>query len=94
MFISLSKTLAKFGGFRLGVGMRMTKNNMIWMSLIVMFMQLMKAMWYLMIICFWLVYAMIYGICKMCKSSSPLFKKLFQNLYEKAEQNAEKKNQA
>lgn len=86
MFISLSKTLARFGGMRLGVGMRVTKNNIIWMSLIAMFVLLMKAMWYMMIICFWLLYATIYGIiwlyCKMFKTSIPFFKNLFERIEE------------
>ena len=84
MFISLSKTLAKFGGVRIGFGMRVNKSNMIWMSLIVMFIQLMKATWYMMIVVFWLMYAMIYGVvwlyCKMFKTSIPIFKKLFEKI--------------
>lgn len=62
MFISLSKTLARCGGFRLGVGLRITKNNAIWMSFIVMFAYMIKAVWYMMILCGWLVYAMYYGL--------------------------------
>lgn len=27
MFIGFSKTIAKFGGFRLGIGMRLSKNR-------------------------------------------------------------------
>jgi hypothetical protein len=67
MFISLSKTLARFGGFRLGVGMRLSKKNMIWMSLIVITIQMFKAMWYMMIVLFWLMYALGYGIYKAYK---------------------------
>ena len=67
MFISFSKTLAKFGGFRLGVGMRLTKKNSVWMLFIIMFIAIFKAMWYLMILTFWLIYAMIYGMIYMIK---------------------------
>lgn len=61
MFISLSKTMAKFGGFRLGVGMRLTKNNALVMLFFLMFVYCFKMMWYMMILCFWCVYALIYG---------------------------------
>lgn len=64
MFISLSKTLSKFCGFRLGVGLRITKKNAIWMCFLVMMIQLMKAMWYLMVICGWLCYVVCYAIYK------------------------------
>lgn len=62
MFFSLSKTISKFGGFRLGVGIRITKNNVLWMSLIVLFINIFKLMWYAVILCFWLIYAVFYGI--------------------------------
>lgn len=62
MFISLSKALAKCGGFRMGLGLRITKKNAIWMAFIVMFVCLMQAMWYMMIISFWLAYAICYGL--------------------------------
>ena len=96
MFISLSKTLARVGGVRLGLGIRMTKNNIIWMSLIIMTIQIFKAMWYMMIVVFWLMYAMIYGVvwlyCKMFKTSIPLFKKLFDKFAEEC--NKKEGNQA
>lgn len=62
MFLSFSKTLAKFGGFRLGVGMRMTKKNSIWMLFIIMFVCILQATWYMLILVFWLMYAIIYGV--------------------------------
>ena len=62
MFISLSKTVARFGGIRLGMGLRITKSNAIWMSFIVMFVYMLQAMWYMMIISFWLMYAICYGL--------------------------------
>ena len=61
MFLSLSKTLARFGGFRLGVGVRMTKKNSIGALLLIMFLSIFKMMWYLMIVCFWMFYAVGYG---------------------------------
>lgn len=62
MFVSLSKTLAKFGGFRLGLGLRLNKNNAAWMLFVLMFVYIFQAMWYMMILCGWLVYAVCYGV--------------------------------
>lgn len=74
MYLSLSKTIAKFGGFRLGLGIRMNKKNSIWVSLLVLFIVMFQLMWYMMILCGWLMYAMCYGIywCikKIIKASS------------------------
>jgi hypothetical protein len=67
MFISFSKMLTKFGGFRLGLGLRITKNNIIWMSFIIMIVYMIQACWYLMILMFWLVYAIIYGMIYIVK---------------------------
>ena len=64
MFISLSKVFAKIGGFKLGLGVRLTKKNAVWMSLVVCFVCMFQAMWYLMILCFWLIYAMFYAMVK------------------------------
>lgn len=38
--IGLSRTFAKFGKFRIGAGLRITKKNIFWMSIIVMFVSL------------------------------------------------------
>lgn len=62
MFLSFSQTLARFGGFRLGVGVRLNKKNSIWMLFVIMFVAIFKAMWYMMILIFWLMYAMVYGV--------------------------------
>lgn len=62
MFISFSKTVAKFGGFRLSVGTRVSKSNFWWAALIVMFVAIFKLTWYMMLLCGWMMYAMCYGI--------------------------------
>lgn len=62
MFFSFSKTVARFGGFRLGVGMRMTKKNAFLFFLVMMFVYIFKLMWYMMLLVGWLIYAMCYGI--------------------------------
>ena len=67
MFLSFSKTLAKFGGFRIGAGMRLTKKNSMWMLFILMFVYILQATWYMMLLCGWLLYAMIYGMVYVVK---------------------------
>lgn len=62
MFVSLSKAFGKFGGVRLGLGIRLTAKNIWWMSFVLMFVLLFQAAWYMMIICFWLMYAVLYGM--------------------------------
>ena len=62
MFISLSKTLAKVGGFRLGLGIRMNKRNAPLLWCLTLFVSMFQLMWYLTILCLWLMYAMCYGI--------------------------------
>lgn len=73
MFLSFSKTLAKFGGFRIGAGIRMTKKNAVWMLFALLFILIFQMMWYMMIFVFWIIYAMIYGlVCiikKLCQAS-------------------------
>ena len=60
MFISFSKTLAKVGGFRLGV--RMTKKNAAYMWMILFLVSMLKLTWYMLVLTLWLMYAMCYGI--------------------------------
>ena len=71
MFVSFSKTIAKFGGFRIGVGMRRTKSNSLWMLFALMFVYIFKMMWYMTIFCFWVMYAIIYGIVQCIKKLLP-----------------------
>lgn len=61
MFVGLSKTFAKFGGFRLGLGLRLTKSNAPVMLFVLMFVWMFQLMWYMMVLCFWLMYAVCYG---------------------------------
>ena len=62
MFLSLSKTIAKVGGFRFGLGIRMTKRNALLVSCLTLFVSMFQLMWYMLVLCFWLMYAMCYGI--------------------------------
>lgn len=62
MFLSLSKTMARFGGFRLGLGIRINKRNYIFALFIMMFVWLFKLMWYMLVLSFWMMYAVCYGL--------------------------------
>ena len=62
MFVGLSKTIARFGGFRLGIGMRINKKNAVWIAFVIMFIALFKLMWYVMVFCAWIMYAIFYGM--------------------------------
>lgn len=62
MFVSFSKTLARVGGFRIGCGIRVTKKNAVWASLVVFFVVMFQLMWYMMVGTFWLCYAMLYAM--------------------------------
>lgn len=71
MFISFSKTLAKFGGFRLGVGVRMNKKNAVWISFIAIFIVLFKLTWYMLLFSGWMIYAVFYGLYWCIKKMFP-----------------------
>lgn len=71
MFMTLSKTLGKVGGIRIGIGTRITSKNAWWACLIVFFISMFQLVWYMMVLSFWLMYATFYGFFWCCK-------KLFQ----------------
>ena len=62
MFISFSKTVARFGGFRLGFGMRLNKKNAVWAWLVLLFVGIFQLLWSMFVLCGWLIYAMFYGL--------------------------------
>lgn len=74
MFVSLSKTLTKFGGIRLGI--RITKKNAWWMWIAIIYVQLFKLMWYMLVMCLWIIYAVYYGLWKLICAPFRLIRKL------------------
>lgn len=72
MFLTFSKTIGRFGGFRLGVGTRITKNNAWYMLIFVCFIAMFKLMWYGLVAACWLMYAMCYGTFWLCKKTVQL----------------------
>lgn len=67
MFVGLSKTFARFGRTKLGVGIRITKKNAIYMIIALLFYWMLMLCLYMMVFCIWLVYAMGYGIYWLIK---------------------------
>ena len=67
MLVSFSNFAKKFGGVRFGLGLRITKRNALLMSFIIMFVCMLQACWYMMLICFWLVYIVLYGAVRLAK---------------------------
>ena len=67
MFVSLSKTFAKFGNIRIGAGIRMNKNNSFWILLILGFIGMIKLTWYILLFFGWITYALGYGIYCLIK---------------------------
>lgn len=63
MFISLSRAISKMCRFH--IGFRITKSNFAWMSIIMLFVYLFVAMWYILVVSFWMVYAALYIIYQM-----------------------------
>lgn len=100
MFISFSKTVARFGGIRIGVGMRMSKKNapafIVGALVYYMLYYTLLLMWYMMLASFWLMYATVYGTIWMLKKtfkiSIPLIDKLFNKIAEEC--NKKEGNQA
>ena len=86
MHLSFSKTLAKFGKMRLGFGLRVTKKNYWWMCFLFMFVCIAQLFWYMMIVMFWLVYAVCYLIY-LC------IKKLLSCIFKKTKAIAENKKE-
>ncbi len=96
MFISLSKTVARFGGVRIGVGTRITKKNAAGAAFFLLIMWFFQLMWYMIVLSFWLMYAVFYGtfwiLKKMFKISVPFVDKFFNKISE--EYNKKEGNQA
>lgn len=68
MFISFSKTIAKVGGFRIGIGTRISKKNAPYALIGIFIYYMFMLCWYMLLGCGWLVYAMCYGIILLIKS--------------------------
>ena len=80
MFMSFSKTIAKVGGFRFGIRMRLTKSNALWYFLVLATVYTCQLVWYSMIVCLWVMYAIAYGIFQGIRKVFRLLSKRFGKL--------------
>ncbi len=65
MFIGFSKRLKAMGGFRLGVGLRLTKNNCWYFLFALLLYGCFYLCWYSVIACGWILYFMLYALYKI-----------------------------
>lgn len=80
MYIGLSKTFARFGKFRIGAGLRVTKSNAIFMLIVLCFVYMMQAAWYLCVFFGWLTYIMFYWLFRLCLIPFKLLKNIIINV--------------
>jgi hypothetical protein len=83
MFVSLTKTLKKFCGFRLGFGIRITKKNAVWMWIVLLFVSMFQLMWYMFVLCGWLLYAYLRLVWWLVKMMFTLIPRGFRWLWRK-----------
>lgn len=79
MFFTFSKTIARVGGFRIGIGKRITSKDAWWMCIILFFIGIFKLCWYVMLLGFWLTYAFFYGMWWCCKKIWGVIARLFRS---------------
>lgn len=65
MFISFSKRLKSMSGFRLGVGLRLTKSNCWYFFFSLLLVGCFYLCWYSVIACGWMLYFILYGLYKI-----------------------------
>ena len=65
MFVGLSKRLKSMGGFRLGVGLRLTKSNCLYFLFVLLFVGCFYLCWYSVLACGWILYFLLYGLYKI-----------------------------
>ena len=65
MFVSFSKHLKSMGGFRLGVGLRLTKSNFWYFFFVLLFVGCFYLAWYCVLACGWMMYYLFYGLYKI-----------------------------
>lgn len=80
MFVSFSKHLKSMGGFRLGVGLRLTRRNCWYFLFMLMLVGCFYICWYSVLACGWALYGLFYGIYLMFKYSAIGIKKLCESI--------------
>ena len=86
MFVTFSKHLKSIGGFRLGVGLRLTKNNWWYFLFALLFVGCFYFCLWSFVACGWALYYILYGIYKLYylifKYGALAVKKLYASLSE------------
>ncbi len=65
MFVGFTSGLKRMSGVRFGAGVRVTKNNMWYILLVLMFVWLGRLMWYMLIGMGWMTFGMLWLMWKM-----------------------------
>lgn len=76
--VTLSTTLGKVGGFRIGYRKKITGYNCIWLIPLYFFMLMWQFFKVSFVLMFWCIYASCYGVWWCCKSMWWCCKKCFQ----------------
>ena len=77
MFVSFSKRLKSMSGFRLGVGLRLTRRNCWYFLFVLVLVGCFYFCWYSVLACGWMLYGLLYGCYLMFKYAAIGTKKLY-----------------
>ena len=77
MFVSFSKRLKSMSGFRLGVGLRLTRRNCWYFLFLLVLVGCFYFCWYSVLACGWMLYGLFYGCYLMFKYAAIGTKKLY-----------------
>lgn len=77
MFVSFSKRLKSMSGFRLGVGLRLTRRNCWYFLFVLMLVGCFYFCWYSVLACGWMLYGLFYGLYLVLKYAAIGAKKLY-----------------
>ena len=77
MFVSFSKRLKSMSGFRLGVGLRLTRRNCWYFLFVLVLVGCFYFCWYSVLACGWMLYGLFYGLYLMFKYAAIGTKKLY-----------------
>jgi hypothetical protein len=64
MFLTFSKMLKSMGGVHIGAGFRLTKKNAWWALIALLFIGMLQLAWWSVVLCFWMIYGMVWCVCK------------------------------
>ena len=80
MFVSFSKRLKSMSGFRLGVGLRLTRRNCWYFLFVLVLVGCFYFCWYSVLACGWMLYGLFYGCYLMFKYIPLLYGDCFRSV--------------